>query len=158
MQLTVFGKKVDPAVYRRGFGFWGYVIFLAGRLVVWLEHFITRKVVEVEGVKRGMPREDVKWLVRQAMNNPELSGVVERPDSVPRIVRGLLDRHGANDPASLDERTYVRYRGERVGEELDGDGTLGGTLAKYQTKDRSASYLAGRSFFYEYSQEDEDGP
>jgi len=153
-EIRYFGRLVDPAVYRRGFGFWGWLANAINVARVWLEKQTVLAVLRIECRKAGMSSVEIKDVVRQAAIHPDF--VPDMGQSLPRFVRKLMRDHYPAAYMTLEERTAARYsEGRKNGEKKQNTRPVSVeegmrlTFSRFQQKaDRSARYVPGRRHFF----------
>ncbi len=110
--VRYFSRLIDPALYRRGFGFFGWCLWLLNFVRVWLERRIVIGILSVELSKEGVPRKERKRVLAEAKADPSFSPFnppVEKHPIIQRLIRELPQRF-----ESLDERTAARYTEGRI--------------------------------------------
>lgn len=155
-EIRYFGRLVDPAEYRRGFGFWGWLASVLNVLRVWLEKQTVLAVLRLECRRAGLTRLEIKSVVRQAANHPDFVPVLDT--SLPRFVRKLMRDAAPILHLSAEDRTRARYsEGRKNGDDTPKmrpepleDG-MKITFSRFMARtDRSARYVPGRRFFIDY--------
>lgn len=143
--IRYFGQLVDPAVYRRGFGVWGWLVAFLNVIRVWLERRQVYIVLRIE-------RKAAKMTERQALAYMAETPTGEAP-AVPNLVRRLMRNKSPLNYATLDERTHAKYAEGRRNHETPArplpieQSSLAVTFAQTAMRaDRSVRYLTGRKF------------
>lgn len=144
--IRYFGKLVDPAIYRRGFGFYGYLAFGLNLIRSWLEKKIALCILRIEMRQAGLTPAEQNLVVQQAAQHSDFVPVLQ--PEVPRFVRKLM-RDKKADTRTADEITRDRYQEGRKNSEplrpVPFEEGMKGTFAQFiQRQDRSARYVGGR--------------
>lgn len=160
-EIRYFGRLVDPAVYRRGFGFWGWLANVLNTIRAWLEKKVALAILRIECTRAGLTPDERKSVVRQAAMHPDFVPVLQQ--DLPRFVRKLMRDHYPMAYATVEERTQARYGEGRQNSSpkrpLPLPEGIAVTFSRYQQRfDRSARYVPGRRFFVDHGEHVEPVP
>lgn len=160
--IRYFGQLVDPAVYRRGFGVWGWLVNFLNPIRMWIEKRMVLAILRIECTRAGLTKKAVKAIVRQAAEHPSFVPVLG--GDVPRFVRKLMREQYPIVHQSTDARSEARYGEGRKNSDgptrpMPFEQGMRNTFAQTAMKsDRSARYVPGRKFFVDMGEHVEAVP
>ena len=147
--VRFFGRLIDPADYRRGFGASGFFIWLLNWFRLRLERRVVMLILSVELRKAGAKGEVLKKALQSAEEDPAIRPEMFHPDVVAarkRLPRDVV----APLYATREEKTEGRYReGRKNASEVRPvpltEGAFPSLFAQAQQhQDRSMRYYFGR--------------
>lgn len=150
-EIRYFGANVDPAEYRRGFGFWGFAAFMLNKCRMILERATVLAILRVELRLAGITGKEARNLLKQARANAEFVPVI-RKSELPRFVQKLIREPDSHIPSRTEERYSEGRKNGEPTRPIPIEQGMKLTLAQYEKRrDRSTRYVASRKTLIDHA-------